>query len=139
MYQLENLDSENQHEHSSQRDLLLKIDRQVSFWQYPEKNLTELVSQDFEDSLMIKESLDLQPEEKPRSRTIWTSLTPPHAKVTKTNQILTTPWLKLSQRDAQWEGRDEEGVREAGQAHCDRPGRDHRHGEQTGRDHQERH
>ena len=31
-----------------------------------------------------------------------------------------------------------EGVREAGQVHRDRPGRDHRHGGLTGRDHQAR-
>ena len=62
-YQLEKLEVENRHEHSSKRDLLVKIDQQVSIWQYPEKNLTELFS-GFRRQLDDYESLDLSPAEK---------------------------------------------------------------------------
>ena len=87
-YQLDKLEVENRHEHSSKRDLLAQIDQQVSLWQYLEKNLTKELYSGFRRQLDNYESLELSPAERPRSRTIWTSLTPPHATVTITDLIL---------------------------------------------------
>ena len=53
-------------------------------WKEPQKGTFSGFRRQLDDY----ESLDLSPAERPRSRTIWTSLTPPHATVTITDLIL---------------------------------------------------